>query len=137
MESTRPSFTLTEAARATGKSRVTLRRRLDAGRFPTAFRDEESGAIPAPWRIPREDLIRAGLTLRSIETCTEAVGATVEGTHPVSDEALSVLVQTAAVARAIADERARTIETLEGVISDLRALLSGVLTHSARTDRGG
>jgi hypothetical protein len=136
VESTKSSFTLTEAARATGKSRVTLRRRLDAGRFPTAFRDEESGARPAPWRIPREDLIRAGLTLRPIETRAEAVGATVESVHPVSDQALAVLVQTAAIAQAIADERARTIETLEGVISDLRALLTVVLTPGPRHDGG-
>lgn len=59
----RPTLTLTEAAKAAGVARVTIRRRLDDHAFPGAVLDE-SGATPT-WRIPVEDLLAAGFTLHA------------------------------------------------------------------------
>ncbi len=58
--STRPTFTLAEAARVTGTSRRTLGRLLDAGELPGAARDA-SGA----WSIPVDALLAAGLTVHA------------------------------------------------------------------------
>lgn len=58
--STRPSFTVTAAATATGKSRRTIGRMLDADELPGATRDD-SGT----WSIPAEALLAAGLTLHA------------------------------------------------------------------------
>lgn len=55
-ESTRPAWTLTEAAERTGVSRSSMRRYREAGRFPNAFKDS-TGA----WRFPLEDLLAIGL----------------------------------------------------------------------------
>jgi hypothetical protein len=54
----RPSFSLSEAAKLTGRNRRTLRRWLDAGRFPGAFQDDTDLHT---WRIPAADLGTAGL----------------------------------------------------------------------------
>ena len=54
----RPVLSITEAAIATGKSRRTIARLLDAGRLDGAERDDAG-----TWRIPAEALIAAGLTL--------------------------------------------------------------------------
>ena len=54
----RPVLSITEAAIATGKSRRTIARLLDAGRLDGAERDDAG-----TWRIPVEALIAAGLTL--------------------------------------------------------------------------
>lgn len=57
METSRPAWTLAEAAERTATSRSTLRRYRDAGKFPSAYKDS-SGM----WRFPLEDLLAAGLT---------------------------------------------------------------------------
>ena len=59
-----PVLTITEAARATGVDRRTLRRRLDGGEFPNAYRDTGTqGTGSGAWLIPAEDLVQAGLSL--------------------------------------------------------------------------
>ena len=61
-ETQRPELTITEAAAACGVSRKTIRRRLDADKFPNAHRlDGPAGTETGPWVIPIEDLIAAGL----------------------------------------------------------------------------
>jgi len=66
MSDDRPTLTLTEAAKATGVSRKTLRRRLDAHEFPNASRlDGPAGDSSGPWVIPIADLLGAGFTLHS------------------------------------------------------------------------
>jgi len=127
---TETSYTLTEAARVTGKSRVTMRRYLDAGRFPHAFQDTEAGTTPAPWRIPLGDLTAAGLEVapadriagRPKTTQAESGG---ESAH------YQQLREQLAVATALADERARTIDALMAVIGDLSGLLSITATAVA------
>lgn len=53
-----PGLTLTAAAGATGLHRRTLRRRLDGGDFPNAYRDPHG-----QWLVPITDLLGAGLTV--------------------------------------------------------------------------
>lgn len=55
---TRPSFTLSEAAKLTGRNRRTLRRWLDGGRFPNAYQADDDSRT---WKIPAGDLGTAGL----------------------------------------------------------------------------
>lgn len=55
------ALTLTEAARACSVHRSTLRRALDAGRLPGAFRDAgPDGTGVGPWRVPLSALQAAG-----------------------------------------------------------------------------
>jgi hypothetical protein len=113
------NFSLSEAANATGKSRSTIRRALDAGRFPTAFRDLECGEIPPPWRVPIGDLHAAGFRTQ-IEVLTQLQK------HPVSTTSnaeLANLRQTCAVAVALADERLRQIEQLTGQVAALTNII--------------
>ena len=56
----RPTFTVSGAAKATGRSRRTIGRMLDAGELVGATRDE-SGA----WSIPVEALLGAGLAVHA------------------------------------------------------------------------
>jgi hypothetical protein len=55
-----PGIPITEAATAAGRDRRTIRRWLDAGRFPNAYR-----TATGEWRIPPNDLLIAGLRLHA------------------------------------------------------------------------
>lgn len=57
----RPRLTIREAADAAGVSQRTVRRRVAAGAFPGAAKDETDPF--GPWTIPVEDLLAAGFTL--------------------------------------------------------------------------
>lgn len=59
-EPVRPTFGLTEAAKLTGTSRSTIKRKLAAGEFPNATKGEDNA-----WRFSPGDLLAAGLQLRS------------------------------------------------------------------------
>jgi hypothetical protein len=52
---------VTEAARRCGVDRRTIKRRLDAGCFPNAYRTDDKGI----WVIPKSDLEAAGYKLSS------------------------------------------------------------------------
>jgi len=59
-------MSIREASLATGATRATLRRDIDAGRFPGAFREDTSrGSGLGIWRVPVADLVAAGYSLRS------------------------------------------------------------------------
>lgn len=58
MDGQRPAWRLSEAVERTNASRSTLRRHLENGRLPNAYKDT-SGA----WRFPLEDLLAAGVSL--------------------------------------------------------------------------
>jgi hypothetical protein len=53
-------LTLSEAADLFGLARSTVRRALDAGRFPNAEQDDDPRGA---WRVPVQDLLDAGYTL--------------------------------------------------------------------------
>lgn len=58
------TFTLSEAARATGKSLMTIRAKLEGGKLPNAFQTPKGKT--KTWNIPLTDLVAAGL-LDSVE----------------------------------------------------------------------
>jgi len=93
-----PSFTLAEAAAVTGLSRVTIRRYLDAGRFPNAFRDDSTPRRPAPWRVPRADLSALGRTLREPQMHDHGVSPS-----PATEKSVDLALE-AAVGRAVVSE---------------------------------
>lgn len=115
------SYTLTEAAQVTGLSRVTIRRYLDAGRFPGAYQDGDVGPM-APWRIPTADLSAAGLEIVGPVAARDVTPPVVRS---ASDDAQL------AVASALADERLRTIGVLEEQVRVLQALLTAALAPGA------
>jgi hypothetical protein len=130
------SYTLTEAAQVTGRSRVTIRRWLDAQRFPHAFRDETSGDNPPPWRIPLTDLVAAGFTVSPADRLSHRPSAT-QGEHgavsPVAAVEVQQLREALAVATALADERARMIDVLTDQVNQLRLMLADALATTRAT----
>lgn len=113
----RPTFTVAAAATATGKSRRTIGRMLDADELPGATRDD-SGT----WSIPADALLAAGLQLHAPSPPDPVESARgPETTHPESargsdaDEVAQLraevadLRRRAEVAEAIADERAAAL----------------------------
>jgi hypothetical protein len=126
------AFTLTEAAQLTGRSRVTIRRYLDAGKFPNAWRGESAGAGAEPWFVPAGDLLAAGLDLGGGATRSDT-GASRSGAARASSGALSVDPQDLPgggqleAAVALAHERERTIVLLEARVRELEGLLGQAL----------
>jgi hypothetical protein len=124
----RPALTISEAASACGVNRRTIRRRLDAGAFPSAYRDEAVSQGPAPWRIPVEDLLGAGLRPHAPTPPTEAAEGVSPGpvTAPGEVERLRAeLAEERArrrVAEAVAEEREKALEDARLA---LRALTAG------------
>lgn len=115
------TYTLTEAAEVTGKGRATIRRYLDAGRFPNAFQEDTADPFPA-WRIPSSDLIAAGLAIDLARPETRL---------STSRRARSTVMSTSeelAAANAVAAERARTIEALTLELAETRRALMEALT---------
>lgn len=116
-QSTRPTFTVRTAAEATGKSRRTIGRMLEAGELEGATKDEESGA----WSIPTEALLGAGLRLHA-PSPPDAVGDDADEDKAAQDDRAELLAELAdwrrraEVAEAIADERAASL-------SDMRTAL--------------
>lgn len=107
------SYTISEAVKVTGRSRPTIRRYLDAGRFPNAFRaPSETGN--EPWKIPARDLRAAGMTLQ---------GDTAPTTSDTGQASIDDLQTRLAVAEALADERRQTIELLTAQLSSLQETL--------------
>jgi hypothetical protein len=125
------SYTLTEAAQVTGKSRVTMRRYLDGGKFPNAWQEQVEGNTPPPWRVPLGDLVAAGLAVHPADRVAPSTRPTQPDTAGMSaafDEEVQRLREELAVAAALADERVRTIETLTDENTHLRSLLTEALT---------
>ena len=119
MSATGSWFTLREAAAVSDKSRVTLRRYLDAGRFPNARQDESDPN--RPWLISLSDLKDAGVLV-----ATDTGGVT-------HDDPTMMLIVRLSVAEALADERAAEISRLEGVFETFTAQAAAMV---ALTERG-
>lgn len=129
-------FSLSEAAQVTGLSRVTIRRYLDAGRFPNAFRDPYSARRPVPWRVPAADLTQAGLSLTEPMTPQREPQLAERAGGPSQGEPLDTATELA-VLRAVASERERLISILDAANERLlQALID--LSHIAgrRSDSG-
>jgi hypothetical protein len=123
--SEQPDFTIVEAAAVTGRSRITIRRYLDAGRFPNAFRDAQSVRKPAPWRISAQDLRRIGLSITEPQRPDEPASVEAES----CEERAARLEVESAVNLAVAAERDRTV----GVLVDFnRRLLDAVVELATR-----
>lgn len=111
----RPQFTLTEAAKLTGVSRSTIRRRRESGKFPDAHRNEEG-----EWLIPLTNLLAAGLRpLSSERVHLEQEGELVTLTPPTPpaqpDHELAQRLHDAELE--LARERAR-VEGLERTLAE-------------------
>lgn len=107
------SLTLSEAAVASGVSRVTLRRRLDAGAFPNAYQAALEGiGRRDTWRIPVGDLAGAGFVLSNL------AGPAVTPTRRTGDleKRVAELETDVAMWRALAQERERHLEDLRAAL---------------------
>ena len=117
----RPVLSITEAAIATGKSRRTIARLLDAGRLDGAERDDAG-----TWRIPAEALIAAGLTLYA-PAPPDAPSTTPPPTAPPTDPLDALRAE-------LADWRRRA-EVAEAIATERAAALDDVRTARAMANR--
>lgn len=101
-------FSLTDAAALGNKSRVTLRRYLDAGRFPNARQDESDPS--RQWLIPLADLQAVGVEIH-VDTASDTA----------ETDATRMILVRLAVAEALAEERAAEIVRLAKVVEALTA----------------
>lgn len=99
--STRPRYPLSRAAQMAGVSLSTVKRRLAAGEFPNAVRDD-SGA----WLVPVEDLLAAGFHLN--RSTTQGSDDQTQATDPGMNDRVTDLERQLTDARAtIRVEQAR------------------------------
>jgi hypothetical protein len=105
---------LAEAAEVCGVAKITMRRALDAQRFPSARRaDGAKGAGTGEWRIPIEDLLAAGYTPHAAnrppqpprEATSDEPDSRLTTTPPSNTEAYSGRI--AALERELVEERHR------------------------------
>lgn len=122
---TRPAWTLTEAVQRTGSSRSTLRRYLDAGKFPNAYKDTSKA-----WRFPLEDLLAAGLSVseppkeQTLSASTErALSNSNDHASTAAAEQVSKLEQALREERTRADNAERLAASYLDNVQDLRRAL--------------
>jgi len=119
---TRPTFTVSAAAEATGKSRRTIGRLLDDDLLPGAYRDE-SGA----WCIPTEGLLAAGLALHAPSppdvAPAAAIAAAVDPVDALRAE-LADMRRRAEVAEAIAIERGAALDDVRAALALAQRMLT-------------
>ncbi len=126
-------LTITEAAEATGRSRRTIGRMLDAGQLEDVHREGDGGS----WRIPVEALLAAGLALHAPEQ-PEPAPPTPARPSPVGTPTDDVELRAelaewqrrAEVAEAVAAERADALDDLRTAL----ALAQRMLGTSAPAD---
>ncbi len=128
MSDSRPWLSLSEAAQAASCARITIRRALDAGKFPQAKRgDGPKGPGSGGWLIPVDDLLAAGFTLGRSGPEPVQPAAQVPAPDTASQIAtlrgeLAELRRRAEVAEAVAAERGRHLDDMRVA---LRALPAG------------
>lgn len=140
-EPVRPTFGLTEAARLTGTSRSTIKRKLAAGEFPNATKGEDNA-----WRFSPGDLLAAGLKLRT----PAEVARNRDDEDQADDEAAELLDRIADLERLltiervrreaaeqVAAEREKRAETAEWALLMLEARPSPVPSHQPEAVRPG
>jgi hypothetical protein len=113
----RPLLTITEAAKAAGVDRRTIRRRLDAGDLPNASRGTgPQGPETGAWTIPVDDLIAAGFTLHASRPPSSVPTSPARVDQSELDRLRNELAEERAlrmVAEARADERERLVHATE------------------------
>jgi excisionase family DNA binding protein len=108
MASTVEYLTLTEVAERMGVAKMTVRRYLDAGRFPNAIRQD--GRKDGLWLLPMGDVTNSGIGRRYRHSpAPENSAAVATGS---SGEDLAGLVETVR-------SQARTIEQLTALVAQL------------------
>jgi Helix-turn-helix domain len=126
------ALSISDAARRCGVHRNTVRRYLDAGKFPGAFREDAR----SPWQIPVQDLRQAGLHVRVTSSAEAwALQSRSRAELAIQLEELQRKVRDmthrAEVAEALLSERDRRIEGLVRAV----AVLGG--GRSQRDDSSG
>lgn len=102
-------LTLREAATRLGRSAKTVRRMVERGDLPGAHLADSPAGVPT-WMVPYSSVIAAERALREAQP-----------PNPVADEIAALRERVArletdlAVSRALADERARNLETLSAM----------------------
>lgn len=141
-ERRRPALTLSEAAERCGVSRSTVRRRLDAGDFAHAWRDDgRDGPGTGPWMVPVSDLVGAGLdvTRPPDEPAREQGSEQGHETPPpgepsgevarlraelaAAEHRAAIAEERATAARALADERAAALARADALLDTVRRML--------------
>jgi hypothetical protein len=121
----RPSLTVTEAAQQCGVSATTIRRYLAAGRFPTA--QQRPSPVPGQrpqWRIPTDDLLRAGLRPHQAGSPQHDQADARDRIREL-EHALEVERIRRQAAEDLAAERAEMLQTLERALRALQARRAG------------
>ena len=125
-DTSRPVFSVTEAAAATGKSRRTIAWLLDAGRLDGAVRDATG------WHIPVEALIAAELPVYAptpaVDTLPPSTPAPPPTAPPTDLDALRAELEDwrrrAEVAEAIAAERAAALDDVRSALAMANRMLA-------------
>lgn len=125
----RPAWTLTEAVQRTGASRSTLRRYLDAGKFPNAYKDSSKA-----WRFPLEDLLAAGLSVSEPPTEQAQSLPTEQPTNAFAEQ-VSKLEQALREERARADAAERLAASYLDNVQDLRRAMRMLEAAPSQTEQ--
>jgi predicted DNA-binding transcriptional regulator AlpA len=125
----RPAWTLTEAVQRTGASRSTLRRYLDAGKFPNAYKDTSKA-----WRFPLEDLLAAGLSV-SEPLAERALNKPTEQPDTATAEQVIKLEQALRDERTRADNAERLAASYLDNVHDLRRALLMLEAGSSKPEQ--
>jgi Helix-turn-helix domain len=110
--------TITEAADICRVHRNTIRRYLDKGRFPQAYRDD---GPRGPWRIPHTDLVAAGL--EPDESSGVARGERERARREMHEQVeilrgrMAEMTRRAELAEALAEEREKRIRDLRDALA--------------------
>lgn len=118
-------LSLTQAARLAGKSKSTLTRAIKSGRMSAARRaDGTFGLDPSEvLRVFPNDAVRNGAFVADAVASDAVMQPAQQSEISALRDDLAAARQAAAVALALADERARALEAAERNLSDLRRLL--------------
>lgn len=121
-------LSLAQAAKLTGKSKSTLTRAIKSGRMSAARRaDGTFGLDPAELLRVYPDAVHGASDGASRNGDPVASDAAQQSEISALRDDLAEARQQAAVAQALADERARSLEAAERNLADLRRLLPAPL----------
>lgn len=122
-------LSLSQAAKATGRSKSTIGRAIKSGRLSAARNDDDTFSIDPselfrafPKGGPGTEGDGGNETIRTPHDGTAGTGAEPDEIKTLRDE-LAKAEQRAAVAEAQAEERARALDAAERNLADLRRML--------------